>query len=67
MVEGAKWETASPPVWPGHEMGTLSGAKWLRQGGGKGFGVAGVVPVYKRDAEQTANNNNHFAPVAIAA
>ena len=50
-------------------MGTLSGAKWLRQGGGKGFGVAGVVPVYKRDAEQTANNNNHFGnavPVLVA-
>lgn len=43
------------------------GSKRLRQGGGRGAGVAGVVPVYKRDAEQTANNNNHFAPVALAA
>jgi hypothetical protein len=48
-------------------MGTLLGAKRLRQGGGKESGVAGVVPVYKRDAEQTANNNNYSAPVAIAA
>jgi len=53
----------SGPDMNGHPFGreTASTGRW------KGIWRRRRGPGLKRDAEQTANNNNHFAPVALAA